>query len=185
MSFLTQLLLLLGSLSSPGTPEHRCSGRLGFPYLPNCSVSNIFSTIIGDKCKYYLPPSLSMVTTRLHSDSQTELSDKTTPIGDAGKSGPQGLGHLVEDSTRQEDIPVGNGVVNTDSNDFGPHSNLQEDTIEVSPDLNPESNSTSLVNADATSDVNGSSKGLRKFLSSAKERFDSLEPGWAQRKTGR
>lgn len=55
-------------------------------------------------------------------------------------------------------------------------------------DSNPEvqdSDVVSDVNSQLTEDatVTSSTSRLRKFVSSAKERFDNIEPGWAQRKT--
>jgi len=71
-------------------------------------------------------------------------------------------------SGAQENVPTENG------NGTLPSSNGTRD-------LNPE-----VSDSDSSAGVNTSlsnSSRLRKFVSSAKERFDNLEPGWAQRKT--
>lgn len=75
-------------------------------------------------------------------------------------------------SGAQENVPteIGNGTLPT-SNVIG--------------DLNPDVSDSDSIVDDNTSlqSSTGNSSRLRKFVTSAKERFDNLEPGWAQRKT--
>lgn len=71
----------------------------------------------------------------------------------------------------KEDVLVNISNVNTPEKELACAADAMNSE---SPDLNPETNSTQLSET---------GKGLRKFLSSAKQRFDNVEPGWAQRKT--
>lgn len=73
-------------------------------------------------------------------------------------------------SGAQENVPTENGNGTIPS---------RRDTGELNPDV-----TDSNLNGNSThqSSTHNSSR-LRKFVTSAKERFDSIEPGWAQRKT--
>lgn len=70
----------------------------------------------------------------------------------------------------QENVPAENGNGTIPSSSVSGYQNPDV------TDSNPEGNPTH------QSSTNNSSR-LRKFVTSAKERFDNLEPGWAQRKT--
>ena len=77
-----------------------------------------------------------------------------------------------------EDVPTENGNGTTPTlqlkgADVDSNHELQDS--DVGPDVNSQGDE------DATEAT--STSRLRKFVSSAKERFDNIEPGWAQRKT--
>lgn len=77
-----------------------------------------------------------------------------------------------------EDVPTENG------NGTIPTSQLSGAEV----DLNPEEQDSDFGSDDNSRETEDTSEAsstnrLRKFVSSAKERFDNIEPGWAQRKT--
>ena len=110
-----------------------------------------------------------MATTVLDSD----LEPNNNPTNIAGEELADDVSHEVKAldtlSGAQEDIPHTNTLANTPSTELAGNSNASR------PDSNPSENTSSQLTR------NGN--GLRKFLSSAKERFDNVEPGWAQRRT--
>jgi uncharacterized protein YoxC len=110
-----------------------------------------------------------MATTVLESEKETNNSPTNSPRDELADD----VSHEVEalDTTQltQEDIREKMGDANTSMNELAAVSNSPP------PDSNP--------SAEIQNQLSGDGKGLRKFLSSAKERFDNVEPGWAQRRT--
>ena len=76
------------------------------------------------------------------------------------------------------DVPASDGK-ETPPNSQLSGAGIDSNHDEHDSDVGSDNNSQEVVDATETS----STSRLRKFVSSAKERFDNLEPGWAQRKT--
>ena len=132
----------------------------------------------GANCKYNLPSSMHMANTIVVEnipEENTEFSAVTAADNDivaselsANLSGDGGVG----------DVPAENG------NGTMPTSQLSGADVDLNPELQDSdvgSDVNSLETEDATEAT--STSRLRKFVTSAKERFDNIEPGWAQRKT--
>ena len=81
-----------------------------------------------------------------------------------------------------EDVPAENGNGNNATAQLSGASHVasNDSNLEVQDsDVGPDGNSQGAEDASEAS----STSRLRNFVSSAKERFDNIEPGWAQRKT--
>lgn len=115
---------------------------------------------------------MCMATTVLDSD----LEPNNNPTNIAGEELADDVSHdvvaLDTTSGAQEDIPNTKPLANTPSTEL---TQLTGNSDSLVPESNPSENTSSQLSR------NGN--GLRKFLSSAKERFDNVEPGWAQRRT--
>lgn len=138
----------------------------------------LLSIFKGANCKYNLLPSMHMANTIVVESNPEESIELTSSPADdndvvnhelsANLSGDGGVG----------DVPAENG------NGTSTTPQLSGADVDLNPELQDSdvgSDGNSHVTEDAT-EASSTSR-LRKFVSSAKERFDNIEPGWAQRKT--
>ena len=110
-----------------------------------------------------------MATTVLESELETNNNPTNIVREELADDVSHDVVALDTTSGAEEDIPNTKPLANTPSTELAGNSNASR------PDSNPSENTSSQLTR------NGN--GLRKFLSSAKERFDNVEPGWAQRRT--
>jgi hypothetical protein len=111
-----------------------------------------------------------MATTVLESELETNNNPTNIVREELADDVSHDVKALDTPSGDKEDILASNSIANTAIEE------LVEDSDVFVQDSNPEYPNNS-------SQLSRNGRGLRKFLSSAKERFDNIEPGWAQRKT--
>lgn len=121
---------------------------------------------------------MHMANTTVVESNPEENVEPSTVTADDNDIVNQQLSANLNGSGVVEDVPTDNGNGTTPT--ILPSG--------ASDDLNPDVQDSNSKVTDVNSHVGGvtdvtSTSRLRKFVTSAKERFDNIEPGWAQRKT--
>lgn len=130
-----------------------------------------------ENCKYNLLISMHMANTMVvESNSEEEVQPSTATADDNDIVNPESTNLSGDGGVGDVPAENGNGTTSTSQlSGADVDSNLELQDSDVGSDVNSQE-------AEDATEASSTSR-LRKFVSSAKERFDNIEPGWAQRKT--